>query len=66
MIRHPRADDHDGLPTHPARITLNARSHDTAEYVMAKGMDQKKQEKKKPEKTLKEKRAEKKEKKAGK
>jgi hypothetical protein len=34
-----------------------------AECVMAKGMDQKKQEKKKPEKTLKEKRAEKREKK---
>jgi hypothetical protein len=50
----------------PPRITLAARSLDTAEPVMSKGMDQKKQEKKKPEKTLKEKRAEKKEKKAGK
>ena len=35
----------------------------TAEPIMSKGMDQKKQDKKKPEKTLKEKRAEKKEKK---
>jgi hypothetical protein len=50
----------------PARITLAARSLDTAEPIMSKGMDQKKQDKKKPEKTLKEKRAEKKEKKAGK
>ncbi len=40
-----------------------ASNHTTAEPVMSKGMDQKKQEKKKPEKTLKEKRAEKKEKK---
>jgi hypothetical protein len=52
-----------GLPPAPARSTLGARSHDTAESIMSKGMDQKKQEKKKPEKTLKEKRAEKKEKK---
>jgi hypothetical protein len=52
-----------GLPAAPARSTLGTRSHDTAESIMSKGMDQKKQEKKKPEKTLKEKRAEKKEKK---
>jgi len=36
------------------------------EFVMAKGLNQKKTEKKKPEKTLKEKRAEKQTKKAGK
>ena len=55
-----------GLPAAPARSTLGARSHETAEPIMSKGMDQKKQDKKKPEKTLKEKRAEKKEKKSGK
>jgi hypothetical protein len=52
-----------GLPAAPARSTLASRSHDTAEPIMSKGMDQKKQEKKKTVKTLKEKRAEKKEKK---
>jgi len=45
--------------------TFARRQPPTAERVMSKGLDKKKETKKKPEKSLKEKRAAKKEKKAG-